>query len=262
VRTRSLSKPLDLEEVQLTIRQRIEKAKTTIDQLRKELSVQSVDAENLRAKIDKKKAEVDRTDKRLKSLETVRPAFMDEFEKLEEELANLVSLYAARKRNVGWLKSMVEDSKKREAERAGGRNEWAEMREKMKNEERETLIGGGAMAGAGGVNVVGSLTAEGDDDDSDVSDVTGEDEDEDDDDDDQDDDSGLGMGTGLDRSGRRRGLHGDDDDELDDADLEGLDDEDSDSDGNGGDARGLGSESESESVVFDEDDGSAESDDF
>ena len=40
----------------------------------------------LEAKIDKKKVELERNQKRLNTLKKVRPAFMDEYEKLEEEL--------------------------------------------------------------------------------------------------------------------------------------------------------------------------------
>ena len=44
------------------------------------------DEANLEAKIDKKKSELERNQKRLATLQTVRPAYMDEYEKLEEEL--------------------------------------------------------------------------------------------------------------------------------------------------------------------------------
>lgn len=44
------------------------------------------DEANLEAKIEKKKSELDRNQKRLATLQTVRPAYMDEYEKLEEEL--------------------------------------------------------------------------------------------------------------------------------------------------------------------------------
>lgn len=44
------------------------------------------DEANLEAKIEKKQLELDRNKKRLRSLQSVRPAFMDEYEKLEQEL--------------------------------------------------------------------------------------------------------------------------------------------------------------------------------
>ena len=48
---------------------------------------------NLEAKIEKKKVELDRNQKRLFTLKKVRPAFMDEYEKLEEELKKLYEEY-------------------------------------------------------------------------------------------------------------------------------------------------------------------------
>lgn len=47
------------------------------------------DEANLEAKIEKRKSELDRNQKRLATLQTVRPAYMDEYEKLEEELASV-----------------------------------------------------------------------------------------------------------------------------------------------------------------------------
>lgn len=44
------------------------------------------DEANLETKIDKRKTELERNQKRLATLQTVRPAYMDEYDKLEEEL--------------------------------------------------------------------------------------------------------------------------------------------------------------------------------
>ena len=50
---------------------------------------------NLEAKIEKKKVELDRNQKRLLTLKKDRPAFMDEYEKLEEELKRLLKDFKA-----------------------------------------------------------------------------------------------------------------------------------------------------------------------
>ena len=55
---------------------------------------------NLEAKIDKKKVELERNQKRLQTLKKVRPAFMDEYEKLEEELRKLYEEYIVKFRCV------------------------------------------------------------------------------------------------------------------------------------------------------------------
>ena len=49
------------------------------------------DEKNLESKIKKKKQELDRCSARLSQLTSVRPAFMDEYEKLEEELAKVLN---------------------------------------------------------------------------------------------------------------------------------------------------------------------------
>lgn len=51
------------------------------------------DEANLEAKIEKKKAELERNQKRLATLHTVRPAYMDEYEKLEQELSTVYVCY-------------------------------------------------------------------------------------------------------------------------------------------------------------------------
>ena len=44
------------------------------------------DEANLASKIEKKTMDLERNNKRLRALESVRPAFMDEYEKLEADL--------------------------------------------------------------------------------------------------------------------------------------------------------------------------------
>lgn len=51
------------------------------------------DHQSLQSKISKKQAELERNEKRLASLQTVRPAFMDEYERLERELADEYDTY-------------------------------------------------------------------------------------------------------------------------------------------------------------------------
>lgn len=46
----------------------------------------SADEANLEAKIEKRSQELERNKKRLRALQSVRPAFMDEYEKLEKDL--------------------------------------------------------------------------------------------------------------------------------------------------------------------------------
>ena len=61
------------------------------------------DEAELDTKIKKKQQDLERGEKRLKSLKAVRPAFMDEYERLETQLEQLYSVYLERFRNLDYL---------------------------------------------------------------------------------------------------------------------------------------------------------------
>ena len=61
------------------------------------------DERNIELKIRKKQEELERTEKRMKSLESVRPQFMDEVEKLEKELQRHYDIYIEKFRNLDYL---------------------------------------------------------------------------------------------------------------------------------------------------------------
>eukprot|EP00762_Andalucia_godoyi_P002315 ANDGO_07572.mRNA.1 Clusterin-associated protein 1 homolog len=250
VRNRVLAKPLDLEDVQHTIQSRIQKAKATVSALQKEFATYSSDAENLQMKIEKKKSELERTEKRLKSLETVRPAFMDEFERLERELADLFVVYTAKQRNLAWLQSCVDTSKKRVAEKQGAADaQWSALREKMKSEENAILRGENVSAELGMVKVSGSLDAD-DDEDSD---------------DESDDDDDLGDGVaGLNSGARFMGGGGDNDESSDISDLDDdgdlMDGDDDDDDDGDDDDDAVLNDGDDDGIEEDDGDGSSDMD--
>lgn len=77
--------------------------------------------ENLRAneaslteKIKRRQIELENSDKRLQGLEQVRPQYMDEYERLEEELQRLYGLYVDKFRNLDYLESELDTHTRRE----------------------------------------------------------------------------------------------------------------------------------------------------
>ncbi|TGZ58153.1 hypothetical protein CRM22_009760 [Opisthorchis felineus] len=60
-------------------------------------------------KIEKKRNELERNRKRLSTLQSVRPAYMEEYEQLEEELSALYSFYLTRFRNLAFLENQYEE---------------------------------------------------------------------------------------------------------------------------------------------------------
>merc|ERR1712147_131188 len=77
---------LDMDTVEREIREMSSSILDDADKMQAMCKELDQDEQTLREKIDKKTIDLDRCHKRLKDLENVRPAFMDEFEKLEEEL--------------------------------------------------------------------------------------------------------------------------------------------------------------------------------
>jgi len=179
------------------------------------------DEDSLNEKISKKQADLDRCKKRLKDLENVRPAFMDEFEKLEKELAKIYGNYVEKFRNVGFLEHQLDEYNKAEQSKLEeSEKNLRRMQKRLKEEELKILrgeqdlemgggfddspinIGRGGPKGAEG-NVYGSMSG-GSDSDSDMSDVLGSDN--------SDDLGGSGMSDDQDDIID----HDDDDDDLSD----------------------------------------------
>ncbi|KAF5399765.1 Clusterin-associated protein 1 [Paragonimus heterotremus] len=69
----------------------------------------AADEATLDGKIEKKRSELDRNRKRLATLQSVRPAYMEEYEQLEEELSSLYSFYLTRFRNLAFLENQYEE---------------------------------------------------------------------------------------------------------------------------------------------------------
>jgi len=63
----------------------------------------------LEEKIKKKSAELERAEKRYKSLVNVKPAFMDEYERLEAELERLYQVYVEKYRNLDYLEHQLDE---------------------------------------------------------------------------------------------------------------------------------------------------------
>ena len=72
------------------------------------------DEANLAVKIEKKKQDLERNEKRLKSLANVRPAFMDEYERLEVELGKQYTKYMEKHCNLCYLEHQLEQYHKLE----------------------------------------------------------------------------------------------------------------------------------------------------
>ena len=100
------------------------------------------DEKLLEEKIRRQGTELERAEKRLKSLTNVRPGFMDEYERMEQELERLYSKYLEKFRNLDYLEhqldlySQAEEEKFQESQKALKR-----MQDRIKDEEMRILRG-------------------------------------------------------------------------------------------------------------------------
>ena len=119
-RTKILSTMPPLEEVEKAVIQAIDSSGAKLDTLTKELDRLNNDEDTLRSKIKQRKHELDRQSKRLMSVQTIRPAYMEEYEALEQELQELFRIHFQHYRNVDYfeheLQKAAEIQKQRKAE--------------------------------------------------------------------------------------------------------------------------------------------------
>merc|ERR1712187_455394 len=100
------------------------------------------DEKNLEQKIKKKQQELERSRKRLSSLVNVRPAFMDEYEKLEQELERYYEQYVGRFRNLDYLEHEIDVLNREEQERMEENDRALKrMQKRLRDEEWRLLRG-------------------------------------------------------------------------------------------------------------------------
>lgn len=88
-----------------------------VDNLEKQCEEFAHDERKVSKEIRKKRTELERHEKRLKSLESVRPAFMDEYEKLEVDLKREYEVYLEKFRNLDYLENKLDELNKAEMEK-------------------------------------------------------------------------------------------------------------------------------------------------
>lgn len=108
-RHKSVSRQYELSEVEAGIKTALEAIKTEIDECKQQIDNVSATEANLDNKIERRKVEIDRYEKRLQSLKKVRPAFLDEFTQLESELEQLFLQYSTKIRILSQLERLVSD---------------------------------------------------------------------------------------------------------------------------------------------------------
>merc|ERR1739838_23491 len=169
-RLHALQQPLDINVIEKQLRETIKKTNEEIKKTLNKLDNVAADEANLEAKINKRKNELERSRKRLSTLQNVRPAFMDDFERLEEELKVHYENYLLKFRNMSYLEHQMEQFKRLELIKSNeNENLRRKIQHRLKEEEKNVILNDPFNA-----NEDGQLILDDDDDDDDDSDSSGE----------------------------------------------------------------------------------------
>ncbi|XP_036053856.1 clusterin-associated protein 1 isoform X2 [Onychomys torridus] len=140
LRTEAIARPLEINETEKVMRAAVKDVLAQVQKTKDLLNNVASDEANLEAKIEKRKLELERNRKRLQTLQSVRPAFMDEYEKIEEELQKQYDIYLEKFRNLAYLEQQLEDHHRMEQERfEEAENTLRLMQNKLKEEEKRLL---------------------------------------------------------------------------------------------------------------------------
>ncbi|XP_018345276.1 PREDICTED: clusterin-associated protein 1 [Trachymyrmex septentrionalis] len=117
IRNTKIARQFDTSEIEVALKDVIENTRKEISETKKQIDNVKDTEQNLDARIERRKTELDRNQKRLHTLKKVRPAFMEEFEKLEIEFRALYDDYLQKFRYLAYLEHLYEDAAKMEQER-------------------------------------------------------------------------------------------------------------------------------------------------
>ncbi|XP_064009256.1 clusterin-associated protein 1 isoform X2 [Pogoniulus pusillus] len=144
-RAESIARPLEINEAEKVVKIAIDSVLEQVQKTKDMLNNVALDEASLEAKIEKRKVELERSQKRLETLQSVRPAFMDEYEKVEEQLQKQYSSYLEKFRNLTYLEQLLENDRQTEQEMLEeAANLMHLMQSRLKEEEQNLLESGGS----------------------------------------------------------------------------------------------------------------------
>jgi clusterin-associated protein 1 len=124
-----------LDEVEKSVIGAVDGAATRLEMLTKELDKLNSDEDTLRSKIKQRKHDLERQSKRLMSVQTLRPAFMDEYENLERELQDLFRAHFQHYRNVDFYEHELQKAaEKQKIHRAKAEKQIGKVRKRVGQE--------------------------------------------------------------------------------------------------------------------------------
>jgi clusterin-associated protein 1 len=138
-RTAILTSLPDLDTIEKEVHHAVSAVSSRLEQLATQLNSLNEDQETLKTKIAHRRRELERQIKRLVGMCAVRPAYIDEYEQLEEELARLFALHFQHYRTVDHLQHELETQA---AKKASWLAKGEQKMERMRRRRAKELAGG------------------------------------------------------------------------------------------------------------------------
>lgn len=101
------SKPLELNVVEKLLKQSIGTLKHQLTTAKSTIESQITEKSSLESKIQRRESELERTNSRLATLQRIRPAYLEEFEKIEVQMKELYAQYTLRIRCYDSMKQFI-----------------------------------------------------------------------------------------------------------------------------------------------------------
>ena len=140
--TRNLDSNAEQDYIRKCIRDIMQEQTQSLVTMEKMLADLEKDEQTLDSKIKKKAAELERAEKRAKALQTVRPAYMDEYDRLEQELEKMFEAYVLKVRNLSFLEHELEEYHAKDMKRAeDAKKNLEDERRKIEDAENRLLRG-------------------------------------------------------------------------------------------------------------------------
>ncbi|NXX13178.1 CLUA1 protein, partial [Podargus strigoides] len=143
-RTESIARPLEINEAEKMMKVAIDCVLEEVQKTKDMMNNVALDEANLEAKIEKRKLELERSQKRLQTLQSVRPAFMDEYEKIEEQLQIQYSSYIEKFHNLTYLEQLLDDHQQTEQEMFEEAANMLRLTQNRLKEEEQRLLKSGS----------------------------------------------------------------------------------------------------------------------
>ncbi|KAL3151430.1 hypothetical protein ABBQ38_012438 [Trebouxia sp. C0009 RCD-2024] len=141
-RQRAFERNMDTDAVEQSIQEASASVRENVSMLERALLDVEEHTRSLDGKLHKRRAELERAEKRLSNLAVVRPAYLDEYEVLQAELQHLFGVYLERFRNLEYLEGQLEGHRLSQRNKMDlADKNMKQMQKRLRNDELRVLRG-------------------------------------------------------------------------------------------------------------------------